>query len=54
VVIRNIEIKGRVRDHYSFEITGDGERSKHTKENQQRRRVLHLISVSSARITTEG
>jgi len=25
VVIRNIEIKGRVRDYYSVEIAGDSE-----------------------------
>ena len=48
MVIRNIEIKGRVGDYYSVEITGDGECSKSTKKNQQRRRILHLISVSNA------
>jgi hypothetical protein len=45
VVIRNIERKGpsRHRDYYSVEITGDGERGKSTKKNQQRRRILHLV-----------
>jgi hypothetical protein len=56
VVIRNVqtETRGKVRsrDYFSFEITGDGERSKNAKKNQQGRRILHLISVSKARITS--
>jgi hypothetical protein len=53
MMLRNIDAQRRVRDDFSLEITGDGERSKSAKENQQRRRILHLISVSNARITSE-
>jgi hypothetical protein len=48
MVVRNIKIKGRACDYFSFEITGNGERSKSTKENQQRRRILHLMSSADA------
>jgi hypothetical protein len=53
MMVRNIDAQRRVRDYFSFEITGDGDRRKSTKENQQRRSILHLISVSNARITSE-
>jgi hypothetical protein len=35
VVIRDVdyEVCPGVSDYFSFEITGDGERSKHAKEN---------------------
>jgi hypothetical protein len=49
-MVRNIDGQRRIRNDFGFEITGDGERSKSTKENQQRRRILHLVSVSNARI----
>jgi hypothetical protein len=50
VVIGNVENKGagRRRDYFSFEITGDSERGKSTKKNQQRRRILHFVSFSDA------
>jgi hypothetical protein len=46
VVIRNVQTetrgKDRSRDYFSFEVACDGERSKNTKKNQQRRRIFHF------------
>jgi hypothetical protein len=53
VVIRNINAEGGVRDHYSFETGGDSDSAERANENQQRRRILHLLSVSNARIASE-
>jgi hypothetical protein len=51
-MIWNIDTQRRIRDDFGLEITGDGERSKGAKEGKQRRRILHLIFASNARITS--
>jgi hypothetical protein len=50
MMVRNIDYQWRVTlfNYCGFEITGYGERGKSTKKNQQRRRILHLVSFSDA------
>ena len=49
-MVRNINTEGRVRDHHSFETGGDSDSAERANKNQQRRRILHLVSVFNTRI----
>jgi len=48
MMVRNIDAQRRVRDYFSFEITGDGKRDKSANENQRRCRIFHFVSFSDA------